>query len=149
MILIMNIIIVDFRGDPTVYESFWRKMGEKCTMVIKGSELMSYISDLKKPCWFLEPELEEAVKRLHRVTGNAVVDDRHVVVGSGSTQLFQAVLYAITTTTSSFDGATPDQLPVPVVCAAPYYSVSLILIKTYKNYNYMDTNEKCFEFETC
>lgn len=106
-------------GDPTVYESYWKKMGDKCTMVIKGNELMSYISDLKKPCWFLEEELEEAIKKLHRVVGNAVVDDRHVVIGTGSTQLYQAVLFALTTTFAS-----PDQLPVPVVCAAPYYSVS-------------------------
>ncbi|PON99016.1 Trytophan aminotransferase [Trema orientale] len=105
------------QGDPTVYESFWGKAGEKCTMVIKGNELMSYISDLRKPCWFLEEELENTIKRLHRVAGNAVVDDRYVVVGTGSTQLYQAVLYALTT-----GGTAPDQQPVPVVCAAPYYS---------------------------
>ncbi|XP_062109483.1 L-tryptophan--pyruvate aminotransferase 1 [Humulus lupulus] len=111
-------------GDPTVYESYWKRIGEKCTVVIKGSELMSYISDVRKPCWFLEEKFESVIKRLHRLTGNAVVDDRYVVVGTGSTQLFQALLYAITTTDASLGGTGggPDQLPVPVVCAAPYYS---------------------------
>lgn len=105
-------------GDPTVYESFWGKMGEKCTLVIKGNDLMSYMSDMRRLCWFLEPELEEAIKRFHRVAGNAAVEDRYVVVGTGSTQLYQAVLYALTAPGS---GAGP----VPVVSAAPYYSVSL------------------------
>lgn len=99
------------------FEPYWRKMGDKCTVVIKGCELMSYLSDCRKVCWFLETELEEAIKRLHRVAGNAVVDGRHIVVGTGSTQLYQASLYALTSP------GGPE--PVSVVCAAPYYSVSL------------------------
>lgn len=105
------------RGDPMAFEPYWRKMGDKGTVVIKGYELMSYLSDCRKLCWFLETELEEAIKRLHRVVGNAVVDGRHIVVGTGSTQLYQAALYAL-----SYPGG-PD--PISVVCAAPYYSVSL------------------------
>ncbi|KAF3431217.1 hypothetical protein FNV43_RR25947 [Rhamnella rubrinervis] len=102
------------QGDPMAFEPYWRKMGDKCTVVIKGSELMSYLSDRRKVCWFLETELEEAIKRLHSVIGNAVVDGRHIVVGTGSTQLYQAALYAL----ASPGG--PD--PISVVCAAPYYS---------------------------
>ncbi|KAM2680195.1 hypothetical protein EV2_012018 [Malus domestica] len=103
------------QGDPTVFESYWRKMGDKCTMVISGSELMSYISDFTSVCWFLEPALEAAVRRFHRTVGNAVVDgDRHIVVGTGSTQLYQAALYALTSPGRSE--------PVSVVSAAPYYS---------------------------
>lgn len=95
-------------------------MGDKCTMVISGSQYMSYISNFNNVCWFLEPELEEAVRSLHRVVGNAVVDgDRHIVVGTGSTQLFQAALYAIT--------SPGGDEPVSVVSAAPYYSVSLLI----------------------
>ncbi|KAK9934608.1 hypothetical protein M0R45_021745 [Rubus argutus] len=85
------------QGDPAVFEPYWKKMGDKCTMVISGSQWMSYISDFNNTCWFLEPELEGAVRRLHRTVGNAVVDDdRHIVVGTGSTQLYQAALYALT-----------------------------------------------------
>lgn len=93
-------------------------MDDKCTVVITGSQLMSYLSDPRKVCWFLEAELEEAIKKLHRVVGNAVVDGRHIVVGTGSTQLYQAALYALTT--------PGGPQPVSVVCAAPYYSVSFI-----------------------
>ncbi|ONI30387.1 hypothetical protein PRUPE_1G248200 [Prunus persica] len=102
------------QGDPAVFESYWRKMGDRCTMVISGSQLMSYISDFTNICWFMEPEFEEAVRRLHRVVGNAVVDDRYIVVGTGSTQLYQAALYALTCP------GGPE--PVSVVSAAPYYS---------------------------
>jgi hypothetical protein len=104
-------------GDPTVFEPFWRKMGDKCKVVIDGGDLMSYFSDVGNVCWFLEPELGDAIRRLHRVVGNAVTEDRHIVVGTGSTQLFQAALYALT---------TPAGVgPVSVVSSAPYYSVNL------------------------
>ncbi|KAM1067420.1 hypothetical protein ACFX19_022968 [Malus domestica] len=91
-------------------------MGDKCTMVISRSELMSYISDFTSVCWFLKPAFKVAVRRLHRTVGNAVVDgDQHIVVGTGSTQLYQAALYAPTSP------GGPE--PVSVVSTAPYYSI--------------------------
>ncbi|KAM5567908.1 L-tryptophan--pyruvate aminotransferase 1 [Rosa sericea] len=102
------------QGDPTMFEPYWKKMGDKGTMVISGSQWMSYVSDFTNICFFMEPEFEGAVRRLHRTVGNAVVDGRHIVVGTGSTQLYQAALYALT----SPGGAEP----ISVVSAAPYYS---------------------------
>ncbi|KDP26637.1 hypothetical protein JCGZ_17795 [Jatropha curcas] len=101
-------------GDPTMFEPYWRKAGDKCTTVISGSDLMSYFSDIGNLCWFLEPQLSDAIKRLHRTVGNAESDDRYILVGTGSSQLCQAALYAL----SSPCG--PE--PISVVCAAPYYS---------------------------
>ncbi|GJT46192.1 L-tryptophan--pyruvate aminotransferase 1-like protein [Tanacetum coccineum] len=101
-------------GDPTMYEPFWRSIGDKCTLVFKGYESLSYFSNPKNPCWFLEPKLEESIKSLHGVVGNAVTDGYSIVVGTGSSQLLQAVLYAVT----SHDQANP----INVVAAAPYYS---------------------------
>ncbi|XP_059636021.1 L-tryptophan--pyruvate aminotransferase 1-like [Cornus florida] len=101
-------------GDPTMFEAYWQRMGDKCTVVIPGSQSLSYFSNMKNLCWFLEPELEESIKRVHHVVGNAVTKDHHVVVGTGSTQLFQAALYAL---------SPSDALePISVVCAIPYYS---------------------------
>jgi L-tryptophan--pyruvate aminotransferase len=94
-------------------------MGDACKVVIGGGDLMSYFSDVGNVCWFLEPELGDAIRRLHRVVGNAVTEDRHIVVGTGSTQLFQAALYALTSTPAA------AVEPVSVVSSAPYYSVSL------------------------
>ncbi|KAJ8773556.1 hypothetical protein K2173_005802 [Erythroxylum novogranatense] len=101
-------------GDPTLFEPYWRKLGDKCTVVIRGNESMSYFADPSSFCWFLEPRLSDAIQSLHRVVGNAAVEDRYIVVGTGSSQLYQAALYALT----SPGGAEP----VNVVCAAPYYS---------------------------
>ncbi|PKI26474.1 hypothetical protein CRG98_048837, partial [Punica granatum] len=64
-------------------------------------------------CWYLLPELEDSIHRLHSLVGNVSTEGRHIIVGSGSTQLLQATLYALS--------ANSPQ-PVSVVCAAPYYS---------------------------
>lgn len=102
-------------GDPTMYERYWQEAGDKTTVVISGWQSMSYFSDVGNLCWFLEPEFAKAVIRLHNIVGNAVTKGRHIVVGTGSTQLFQAALYAL----SSSSGASE---PISVVSATPYYS---------------------------
>ncbi|XP_076947288.1 L-tryptophan--pyruvate aminotransferase 1-like [Bidens hawaiensis] len=101
-------------GDPTMFESFWKKIGDKCTVEMKGYESLSYFSKSKSLCWFLEPKLEEAIKSLHGAVGNAVTDGYTIVVGTGSSHLVHAVLYAITSRDQ------PNQMNV--VSAAPYYS---------------------------
>ena len=98
-----------------MFEPFWKKMSDKYNATIGGGDLMSYFSDGNNVCWFLQPELGAAIRRLHGVVGNAVTDDRYIVVGTGSSQLFQALLYAFTTP------GGPE--PVSVVSSAPYYSV--------------------------
>jgi L-tryptophan--pyruvate aminotransferase len=99
-----------------MYEAFWREVGGRAATVIRGCQAMSYVSDDAALCWFLEPELEREVRRLHRVVGNAVADGYHLVVGTGATQLYQAAMYALSSP------AQGDK-PVPVVSPAPYYSV--------------------------
>ncbi|KAL8142414.1 hypothetical protein V2J09_015446 [Rumex salicifolius] len=101
-------------GDPKMMEAYWKKKGEKWSITIKAWEMVSYFSDPGNVCWFLQPELGEAVRRVHRMVGNAVVDGRYVVVGTGSSQLYQAALYAL----SCAEAAQP----LSVVSAVPYYS---------------------------
>lgn len=100
-----------------MYEKYWLQVGDKATIVIPGWQSLSYFSDASSLCWFLEPEFRRQVVRLHKVVGNAVTENRHIVVGTGSTQLFQAALYAL-----SLQDASE---PVSVVSAAPFYSVSV------------------------
>ncbi|KAL0336113.1 UNVERIFIED_CONTAM: Tryptophan aminotransferase-related protein 2 [Sesamum radiatum] len=69
----------------------------------------------KNLCWFLEPKLEEEIKRLHKIVGNAIVENRHIVVGTGSSQLILAALYALSDPLN-------EPNPISVVSAAPYYS---------------------------
>ncbi|KAJ0104730.1 hypothetical protein Patl1_18099 [Pistacia atlantica] len=101
-------------GDPTMYEKYWQQVGDKTTIVIPGWQSLSYFSDVSNLCWFLEPEFAKEVIRLHKVVGNAITENRHIVVGTGSTQLFQAALYALS--------AQDASEPISVVSAAPYYS---------------------------
>lgn len=103
-------------GDPTMYGRYWQEMGDKTTIVLSGWQSISYFSDVKNLCWFLESEFANAVVRLHKLVGNAVTEGHHIVVGTGSTQLFQAVLYALC-------HANANE-PMSVVSAAPFYSVS-------------------------
>ncbi|KAL8140793.1 hypothetical protein V2J09_006814, partial [Rumex salicifolius] len=102
------------QGDPTMYERFWQMAGDKASILIPGWQAMSYFSDPSNVCWFLEPGLAKEIVRLHGVVGNAVTNDRHIVVGTGSTQLFQAALYALSPSEAT--------QPISVVSATPYYS---------------------------
>ncbi|XP_074585707.1 tryptophan aminotransferase-related protein 1-like [Curcuma longa] len=101
-------------GDPTMYESFWKGMGNRGDITIAGWQAISYFSDVTNLCWFLEPEFDHEIRRLHRLVGNAIADNHFVIVGTGSTQLFQAALYALS------PPDTPE--PLSVVSAVPYYS---------------------------
>jgi aspartate/methionine/tyrosine aminotransferase len=61
-------------------------------------------------------ELERLIRRLHKAVGNAVVDDKHVVFGTGSIQLVNALVHALS------PGASSDSPPARVVATAPYYA---------------------------
>ncbi|KAL7133139.1 hypothetical protein ABFS83_12G120500 [Erythranthe nasuta] len=102
-------------GDPTMYESYWKQFGQKYSTNISVSQSLSYFANPKNLCWFLEPKLEEQIKNIHEVVGNAVVENRHVVVGTGSSQLILAAMYALSDPLN-------DPNPVSVVSASPYYS---------------------------
>lgn len=101
-------------GDPTMYERYWQQTGDKTTIVIPGWQYISYFSDVTNICWFLEPKFAKAVTKLHKLVKNAVTENRYIVVGTGSSQLYQAALYAL----------SPEDVsePMSVVSAAPYYS---------------------------
>ncbi|CAI9112714.1 OLC1v1013192C1 [Oldenlandia corymbosa var. corymbosa] len=98
-----------------MYEKYWKQTGDKTTVVIPGWQLISYFSDIRNICWFLENEFADAIVKLHNKVGNAVTEGRHIVVGTGSTQLYQAVLYALCPDNSGSE-------PMSVVSAAPFYS---------------------------
>ncbi|KAF7829326.1 L-tryptophan--pyruvate aminotransferase 1-like [Senna tora] len=104
------------QGDPVVMEAYWRRMSERCTVVIKGCEFLSYLSDLSNVCWFMMPRLRDNIKRLHALVGNADTENSHIVVGTGSTQLFQAALFALSSS------SPPPHHPIHVLAASPYYS---------------------------
>ncbi|PNX56321.1 tryptophan aminotransferase-related protein 2-like [Trifolium pratense] len=61
------------------------------------------------------PQMRDAILSLHNVVGNAVTKDKFLVLGTGSSQLYQTLLYALSP-------SEPSRRPVNVVVATPYYS---------------------------
>ncbi|KAK6789129.1 hypothetical protein RDI58_012928 [Solanum bulbocastanum] len=78
---------INLDHDPTIYVSYWRKIGNKCDITFNGDDSLSYFANGKRLCWFLESKLEEQIKGLHNIVGNAIVDDYYIVVGTRSSQL--------------------------------------------------------------
>lgn len=102
-----------------MYENYWKQKLEETAVATPSWQHVSYFSDVKKVCWFLEPELVSAVTRLHKVVGNANTKGYHIVVGTGSSQLYQAAIYALSPPNAAG--------PMNVVSAAPFYSVIKLL----------------------
>ncbi|KAG8366084.1 hypothetical protein BUALT_Bualt17G0039100 [Buddleja alternifolia] len=98
-----------------MYETYWKELGGKMDFTITGCQSLSYFANTKNLCWFLEPKLEQEIRNLHNNVGNAIVENRHVIVGTGSSQLILAALFALSETLN-------DPNPVNVVSAPPYYS---------------------------
>jgi L-tryptophan--pyruvate aminotransferase len=99
----------------------WEKVRDECTVGIKGDEWMSYFGDTNNLCWYMVPQMRDSILRLHNVVGNAVTNDKFLVLGTGSSQLYQALLYALSP-------SEPSDRPINVVAAAPYYSVIFSLV---------------------
>ncbi|WMV08344.1 hypothetical protein MTR67_001729 [Solanum verrucosum] len=103
-----------------MYESYWRKMGKKCDITFNGDDSLSYFANGKSLCWFLESKQEEKIKRMHNVVVNAIVQDHYIVIGTGSSQLVQAALYALF--------PTNQPVSISVVSTTPFYSLCVYTI---------------------
>ena len=102
-----------------MYYPFWRSIDERCVVTIKASELMSYFADVSPGGVFYQmPEFATVVKKLHCVVGNAAVEGRYIIAGTGSSQLFTVALRALAASVRH-----QANFPLPVVCAEPFYSV--------------------------
>ncbi|XP_058772290.1 L-tryptophan--pyruvate aminotransferase 1-like [Vicia villosa] len=102
------------RGDPVGFTKFWENLREEAKVEIKGDEVMSYFGDANL-CWYMLPQMRNAILRLHKVVGNANTEDKYIVLGNGSSQVYLALLYALST-------EKPSDIPINVVAAAPHYS---------------------------
>ena len=94
---------------------YWRENSEASSVLIPGWYRMGY--DLPKT---IIPALENEIRAMHRLVGNAVTEGRYIVVGAGETQLAMAAYMAFSLNTQ---GA-----PLNVFSAPPYYDVSNIIL---------------------
>uniref|UniRef100_A0A803L0Q2 Alliinase C-terminal domain-containing protein n=1 Tax=Chenopodium quinoa TaxID=63459 RepID=A0A803L0Q2_CHEQI len=108
-------------GDPMMFYPYWKNIDNECSVTIKASDMISYLANPKEPDFIYQmPEFIDAVRRMHRVVGNAVTDGRYIIGGTGSSQLFIAAIRALAFTVK--ESNTCNNKHIPVVCAEPYYS---------------------------
>jgi len=102
-------------GRGGLLETFWRRHGGPRELVLTPAsarmdyELDSAATSLDVPA---KSRLEELLRALHEVVGNAAVQHHHLVLGSGSRQVVLAALHAAWRRAGR---------PVRVVAAAPFY----------------------------
>lgn len=98
-----------------LFEPYWRENADLGTVVIPGWYRMGYpVQDGTRR--FNTDALLAAIRGLHATVGNAVTENRYIVVGTGSVQLINAVLHCL---------ALQDAGRVsPVVAKSPFYGVS-------------------------
>ncbi|CAK9236903.1 unnamed protein product [Sphagnum troendelagicum] len=108
-------------GDPTIFESYWLTLGSQATTVIPAWQGMSYFAHKHNAFLFVDHHLELTIRELHTLVGNAVTQDRYILLGVGSTQLFQAAIYALAANLPENSTPTTSD-PIKIVSAVPFYS---------------------------
>ena len=53
-------------------------------IIIKVNQYLGYFANKNISCWFFEPQPEEEIMMVHNVVDKAIVEDRQIVVGTGS-----------------------------------------------------------------
>ncbi|KAL2966912.1 hypothetical protein AAZX31_16G144500 [Glycine max] len=97
-------------GDPYFMEPFWMQHAASSAILVSGWHRMSYsYSDGS----VISQLLVEYIKKVHGIVGNAITEGKYIVFGSGSTQLLNAAVYALS--------PDPSMSPAKVVATAPYY----------------------------
>ncbi|KAK1371403.1 Tryptophan aminotransferase-related protein 4 [Heracleum sosnowskyi] len=97
-------------GDPLFLEPFWMQNAASSALVVSGWHRMSYqFGDHTAT----SQELEKSIRKLHSIVGNAVTEGKYIVFGTGSTQLLNAAVLALSQDNSS----TPSKVFVSI----PFY----------------------------
>jgi L-tryptophan--pyruvate aminotransferase len=122
LLLLLLLCCAVCSGDPTIFESYWLTLGSQATTVIPAWQGMSYFAHKHNAFLFVDHHLELTIRELHTLVGNAVTQDRYVLLGVGSTQLFQAAIYALAANLPENSTPTTSD-PIKIVSAVPFYSV--------------------------
>jgi L-tryptophan--pyruvate aminotransferase len=78
---------VDLRiGNPDLYQPYWAGFHEHFGLHLSPSEEMPYLKEGGSA------DLKEAIRALHAKVGNAITDDRYIIVGNGATQMLFAAM---------------------------------------------------------
>ncbi|RVW37453.1 Tryptophan aminotransferase-related protein 4 [Vitis vinifera] len=99
-------------GDPLFLEPFWMQHAASSALLVAGWHRMSYSFHDHS---LISKELEELIRKLHAIVGNANTTGRFIVFGAGSIQLLNAAVHALSPHNSS--------APAKVVATIPFYPV--------------------------
>ncbi|KAF5781848.1 putative alliinase, EGF-like domain, pyridoxal phosphate-dependent transferase, major [Helianthus annuus] len=95
-------------GDPLFLEPFWMQHATESAVVISGWHRMSYrYADYTT----MSKELENYIRKIHLLVGNAATEGRYIVFGIGSTQLLNAAVYALSSENSSSSSNVLASIP--------------------------------------
>ncbi|KAF3445639.1 hypothetical protein FNV43_RR10815 [Rhamnella rubrinervis] len=100
-------------GDPLFLEPFWMQNAASSAILVAGWHRMSYSFSDKT---YISQELENHIRKLHQVVGNANTSGRFIIFGAGSTQLLNAAVHALSSNDS-------DSSPSLVFAKIPFYQV--------------------------
>ncbi|KAF4372784.1 hypothetical protein F8388_000951 [Cannabis sativa] len=64
---------------------------------------------------YMSKQLENRIRNLHDIVGNAVTKEKYIIFGTGSTQLINAAIHALS---PSPNNSSSPSLVVPII---PYY----------------------------
>jgi aspartate/methionine/tyrosine aminotransferase len=102
-------------GDPRMFEGYWLQTepSQAAMLEINPAWGVSYQAQEA------EAALKEDIRRLHGMVGNiAIKDSDYIIVGSGSTHLLSAAIYAVAHLMAAAD---PSASPPDVYAEVPYY----------------------------
>lgn len=126
-------------GDPLVFIDYWRFSGPRLPSLRFDEK--SYPYDEERPL-----QLEQQVKELHQIGGNAPDWDPHVVFGNGSTQVLHGLLLTLAKRLRSSVGQDshgdnhekPSKRAIKIWYQKPYYMVMNELLEMDANFTYAD-----------
>ncbi|KAH9624883.1 hypothetical protein KSS87_020283 [Heliosperma pusillum] len=106
-------------GNPLFLEPFWKKQRENSSVLVSGWHRLGYSFPVGDE---MSVELEKYIFKLHELVGNAVTKGRHIVFGTGSTQILNAAVHSL--------ASLSPVIPAHVLVTIPYYP----LYKSQTNY---------------
>lgn len=71
---------------------------------------------------YISEELENHIRKLHGIVGNAITSGRYILFGAGSTQLLNAAVHAL----SPLHNASSP--PATVLASIPFFSVFFLFL---------------------
>ncbi|XP_015886333.2 tryptophan aminotransferase-related protein 4-like isoform X1 [Ziziphus jujuba] len=103
-------------GDPYFLEPFWMQNAESSAVLVAGWHRMGY-RYINNNQSLMSKELENQIRKLHGMVGNAVTSGKYILFGAGSTQLLNAAVHALSL---HHNASSP---PTPVLASIPFYTL--------------------------